>query len=61
VADPNELATGIAAGWMRRRRQGAQPVRAGQERGDPRRDKFHLDVRAATPWLVSDDVWLRAG
>jgi hypothetical protein len=53
----DELNAGLAGGWIRREKQGAQPVRPGEERGAARRDKFHLRVHRATPWVVSARTW----
>lgn len=53
----DDLNAGVAGGWITREKQGAQPVRPGQERGATRRDKFHLKVHRAAPWVVSQRMW----
>lgn len=53
----DDLNAGIAGGWISREKQGAQPVRAGQDRGVARNDKFHLKVHRAVPWVVAEERW----
>jgi hypothetical protein len=57
IEDLPALDAGLAGGWLRREKQGAQPVRAGEVRGAARNDKFHLRVRDASPWVVAEHHW----
>lgn len=57
IEDVAALDAGITGGWIDRKKQGAQPVRAGQDRGSDRNDKFHLRVHMSAPWTVARAIW----
>lgn len=58
IEDVPALNAGIIGGWISRERQGAQPVRTGQERGADRNDKFHLKVHKSAAWVVATQQWV---
>lgn len=51
------LDAGIAGGWISRKKQGSQQARTEGSRGAARKDKFHLKVHEASPWVVAEEVW----
>lgn len=57
ISDLSALQAGVAGGWISQKKQGAQPVQAGQTHGASRNDKFHLKVHRAAPWVVAQDTW----
>lgn len=57
IPDEHSLRAGIAGGWLSQRTQGRQAVRPGQTEGATRSDKFHIDLVAASPWVVARHEW----